>query len=423
MKSISEIWDIISRSATVQYPAFPIPPGHVVSPKLSNIGFKADEAYFELRICEQFLRDRREYWNEYNPLTLAFSEFIYGGARRSFPFVVGPGILKGLEQLEGDERVRYRNTRVAGPIPYRGDSVAISVGLFRVKTRDWARQALSLLESVAKAFDSSKLTNYLNITEPLMDGIESFLGMKDQMQFRLGQRDEFVDPETHVGNVFSPGYFVTIRGDEQKIEKEKFWIKENQLYIGENASHLQSYREQDYILYQISLFDKRNDYTTFDFHRQWEDVQNQIWNGNGTTAIEGYQRLIALIRRSSDLIPSHMNELQLMYRAKFQEESDAYKRSRDPTISITELGTTMFSKSFERMSHINVDKDAVRAITKSRDYFLEGASIRSQIRGPAHLKEEDIRAALSSPILNDPSVKSIEPDKLAAALSLEMPIV
>lgn len=419
---ISRLWDRITHSATVLYPAFPIPPGRV-SPQLSSAGFGADEAYFELRICEQFLINKREYWNEYNPLTLVFSELIYGGARQSFPFVVGPSLLKGLEQLEGDEQVRYRNTRVVGPTPYRGDDVAVFVGLFRVRTRDWARQALSLLESVAKAFDSSKLSNYLNITRPLMDGIEAFFEMGDQMQFRLGQRDAFADPETHSSNVFSPGYFVIIRDDEGSIRKDNFWVRDDQLYMGKNASQILPYREKDYVLYQFARLDKRNDYTTFDFHRQWEDVQKQIWSGNEVRAIEGYQHLIALIRRSPDLIPSHMNQLAMLYRAKYQEELDSYKKSLDPTISIAENGASTFSRSLERMTRMNVGDRVIQTMTKSRDYFLEKATVRSYIRGPLHLYEEDIQEALNSQILNDVSVKLIEPDKLTAALSLEMPIV
>ncbi len=421
--SASKLWSYISRSADILYPAFRIPPANVVDPQPARDGFIANEAYFEIRICEQFLRDRREYWNEYNPLTLVLSEFIYNGARQQFPFVVGPTLLKGLEQLDGDERVRYRNTRVVGPTPYCGDDVALFAGLFRVKMRDWARPALSLLESIAKAFDTSKLTSYLAISKPLMDGIESFLDMGDQMQFRLGQRQVFVDPEIESGNVFLPGHFVMIRRDQADVEKEQFWVRDEQLYVGGATSELRPYVEQDYIMYQIALLDKRNDYTTFDFHRQWEEVQRQIWNGNEAMAVEAYRHLVALVRRSPDLIPSHMNQLAAFYRAKYQEESQAYKKSLDPTVSIVETGASAFSKSFERMARAAIDDEAIQSISKSRDYFLEKANIRSQIDGPAPLREMDIQAALDSQTLNDPHVKRIHPDKLAAALSLEMPTV
>lgn len=419
--SISRLWNAICRSGCVPYPAFAIPPANVVGSQSTAAGFRADQAYFELRICEQFLRDRREYWNEYNPMTIVLSEFIYNGVRQSFPFVVGPALLKGLEELEGDERVHYRNTRVLGPAPYRGDDVAIFVGLFRVKMRDWARQALTLLESVARAFDSSRLTTYLAISGPLMAGIESFLEMGDQMQFRLGQRDVFADPEIESENVFAPGHYAIIRDGESAVNRGQFWVKEDRLYVGETASQLRPYLEQDYVLYQIVHLDKRNDYTTFDFHRQWEDVQRQIWSGNEAKAIEGYRHLIGLIRRSPDLIPSHMSQLAAFYRARYQEEAEAYKKSLDPTISLAEIGESAFSKSLERLACSNTDEEAIQTITRSRDFLLERAGIRSQMDGPVHLAEGDIHAALDSRPLNDPAVKLVDPDKLAAALNLETP--
>ncbi len=419
---ISRVWDRLSHSVSVMYPLFQVRADHVIGPQTSEVVFKASEAYFELRICEQFLRDKREYWNEFNPLTLVFNEFIYDGKLRSFPFVVGPALLKGLEQLEGGEQVRYRNTRVVGPTPYQGDDIGIFVGLFRVQTRDWARQALSFLESVAKAFDSSKLSSYLNITGPLMDGIESFLGMGNQMQFRLGQRNVLSDPETTAGGYpFSPGYFVIVRGDSQAIDKGRFWVKDSELYVGESESNLQPYRELDYVLYQVTRLDKRNDYTTFDFHRQWEEVQKQIWSGNKAKAIEGYQHLIALIRRSPDLIPSHMNLLTIIYQARFQEESAAYDQSLNPGASIRSIGSKTYEGSLQRGTRLKLGNETIEAISKSRDLFLERSNIRSQISGPVPLDEEDIRAALDSQILDDSSIMTVDPSKLTVGLSLEIP--
>lgn len=419
---ISRIWDRVSHSASVLYPSFPIRENHIVGAQDESGKFAAAEAYFELRICEQFLKDKREYWNEFNPLTLVFNEFIYNGKLQSFPFVVGPALLKGLEQLEGNEQVRYRNTRILGPVPYQGDDVAIFVGLFRVQTRDWARQALTFLESVAKAFDSSKLTSYLTISGPLMDGIESFLGMGSQMQFRLGQRNVFTDPETSkTGNAFSPGYFVVVRGDVDETDRDKFWVKDNELCFGEKESNLDRYREHDYVLYQIEKLQKRNDYTTFDFHRQWEEVQKQIWSGNKAKAIEGYQHLVALIRRSPDLISSHMNQLAILYRTRFQEESAAYEQSQDPSASIVESAAKSYSGSLQRGSRLKLSREALGGITLSRDLFRERANIRSRISGPIPLDEASIETALDSGTLGDPSVARFDPGKLTVALSLEMP--
>lgn len=80
----------------MRYAAFQIQSDNILNSEDPDVGFKANEAYFELRICEQFLRDQREYWNQYIPVTLVLGDFIYSGKRREIPFVVGPDLLKGL---------------------------------------------------------------------------------------------------------------------------------------------------------------------------------------------------------------------------------------------------------------------------------------------------------------------------------------
>ncbi len=421
--NISNLWNSLMHSSSVVYPAYSIPESHVVASQHSEVEMRKDSAYFELRICEQFLRDRREYWNEYNPLTLVATEFIYDKTREMLPFVVGPGLLKRIEELEGDERVCYRNTRVVGPTPYRGDDVSLFLGLFRVKTKDWARQALSLLESTAKAFDSSKLSSYLNIADPLMTGIENFIGMGNQMQFRLGQRDSFVDPEIHNTNVFKPGYFVIIRDDKDAPNKNNSWVKDNRLYIGSDSTTIKPYRRNDFVLYKITSHKTRNDFTTFDFHKQWEKVQDTIWYGDKVRTIEGFHHLVGMIRRCKDLIPSHMNQLATYYENKTQEEWNAYQQSLTPSISNERMVDETMERYMEQIHHIDVNKEAKRAMTVGLDYFRSESMRRPIMPGPKRIVEADILNALNSSTLNDPSIKFIEPDTLISALSFKMPIM
>lgn len=358
MSVISRIWDRITRSPTQVYAAFRIPSDRVVNSSTANEPFGADDAYFELRLAEQFLRDRREYHQGFIPVTLLLTEFIYEGQRRSFPFVVGPSLLQDLEQLEGDERVRYRNTRAAGPIPYRGDNVDLFVGLFRVKTKDWAKQALSLLESVGKAFDTSKLTSFISITNPLVDSIESFLGMSDDMQFRIGQRDSYTDP---VGNnpatQFRAGYFVMIRSDQQDVDEDHFWVKQNQLFHGSSSDQLQPYQNRDYILLHINRLEARNDHTTFDFHEEWRKAQDQLWKDNKEGALDHLRELTYMIQRSPDLIPKHRDVLIAMYRNYFKEEMDLVSGSLEG------LGPEEEPPVSKGPRHVIAEEDIQRALS------------------------------------------------------------
>ncbi len=414
MTFIKKLWDKITKTQSVLYPVFSIPKEHIIGSQAPDVKFKADEAYFELRICEQFLRDKREYWNEYNPLTLVISEFIYDKQKRSIPFVVGPKLLEELAQFDKDNQVRYHNTRVVGPTPYAGGDVAFFIGLFRIKTKDWARQALSLLETFAKAFDSSKLSNYLNIATPLMDGIESFFGMGKQMEFRLGERNVFSDG----ANAFSPNYFVFIRDDEKKIKREQFWVKDDRLYSGDKENELEIYKDKDYILYQINYLEKRNDYETFEFHKQWDNVQKSIWEGNWEMnkehLISSFQQLIYLIRCSPDLISKQKKQLQLYYTGKFQEEQITYELSKNP-MGTLESSDAIIIKAIENVA--NIDNNFIIALGKSWDYFRQQSINKPKTDKPIILTEADIQSALDSILLNDSSIKNLDLDKLTFTLN------
>ena len=219
---------------------------------------------------------------------------------------------------------------MVGPTPYRWRPSGFITGLFRLKTKDWALQSLKLLESVAGAFDSSKLTEYLNIADPLMEGINGFFGMGNKIQFRIGQRIEFTDSATATSNPLRSGYWVMIREGDKALDKTQFWIKDGQLFKGASKSKIKPFLENDYLVYAISRTDTRGDYSTFEFHKKWEDVRDAIWDGNVTTARESYKMLIGSMRGSHDLIDVQKKQLQIMYMAHFQREEQAYNDSINP---------------------------------------------------------------------------------------------
>jgi len=419
MSKISDFWNRLVHSPAVTPPSFQIPKERIVDFEMDATPFKANEAYFEIRIAEQFLKDKREYWNEYNPLTVVLTEFIYNNKRDNFPFVIGPSLLNGIGQLEGDERVRYKNTRVVGPTPYIGDDITLFLGLFRVKTKDWAKQALGLLETVAKVFDSTKLTSYVNISGPLTDGIESFFDMGDQMQFRLGQRNSFADPRTNPINSFIPGYYVIIRADQTAIAPSKFWIKDEQLYYGDKKENIKIYSDNDYLLYKIVKSDTRNDYTTFSFHKLFEEAQNHIWQNNLPKAKETFQSVLLEVRRCSDLIPPQIKQLTVFYSTKFEEERKAYEASINPLIQAAEVKSTdnIFANILSGDTDTQFDTKALGFIKIGDEIFNKSFTSRLSIDSPIKIDNKLIKSSLLSDLYNKPELLNINPDILSATAS------
>ncbi|MET6997778.1 hypothetical protein [Chitinophaga defluvii] len=408
MSKIADFWKRLISSPAVVPPSFQIPAARITGVTVDETPFIANTAYFEIRIAEQFLKDKREYWNEYNPLTVVLTEFIYDKKRNNFPFVVGPSLLNGIGQLDGDERIRYKNTRVVGPTPYIGDEVSLFLGLFRVKTKDWARQALSLLETVAKVFDSTKLTSYLNISGPLTDGIESFFDMGDQMQFRLGQRNSFADPATNTSNNFAPGYYVIIRADQKKIDPGKFWVKEEQLHYGDDAASIKPYIDYDYLLYKIVKTTVRNDYTTFSFHTLFEEVQTNVWQDNLTKANEIFQSVILAIRRCADLTPPQIKQLTVFYATQFDEEQKTFNATKTPV-----------PKSIGEEDTGAGNLPTMGTGTRGGSTITPPPQPSGEVKRGPKIDDALIARALQSPEYNDPLVLDMDENKVAPLHALK----
>ncbi|MEM6737939.1 MAG: hypothetical protein AAF620_17910 [Bacteroidota bacterium] len=417
MSFFKKIWNKVKGSESVLYPSFNIPDEKILDGSYTAKKFSANKNYFEIRVKEQFLKNMREYWNEYNPLTIVLTEFIYANRKESIPFVVGPELLKKIEQLDGNESVRYKNTRVVGPIPYRGDQVALFTGLFRLKTKDWALQTINLLESVANAFDSSKLTNYLNIATPLMEGIEGFFGMGDKVQFRIGQRYEYSDPATGSSETFSSGYWVMIRQDGNSLNRNNFWVKDGQLFYGSDKNNIQPYSSNDYLLYSIDQLNQRNDYTTFKFHERWRDVKNAIWSSNKDTATEAYQLLIANLRDSDDLIESQMNQLQTFYLAQFKREYEAWKRSQDPFSGLLS-DNSVLGVDNQTFDNLNLATESRDALLTANNYLINTINTEPQTDINFMIDENYIARALNSPILNENAIINANTNNLAISASM-----
>ena len=85
MNFIKRIWEKIRRSESVLFPTFQIDSSKYLDENKSvGLPIKPRKNYFEISLTEQFLKNRREYWNEYIPLTLFLTEFIYANERNRF---------------------------------------------------------------------------------------------------------------------------------------------------------------------------------------------------------------------------------------------------------------------------------------------------------------------------------------------------
>src|SRR5512134_1453623 len=109
-----------------------------------------DNGYFTVWLNELFLAEGRNWWATYDPVAIVITEFGYGTGRVSVPIVVGPNLISA-KNPGVPHGIVLRDTCVAGPYPFRGGNVAITVILYKVKHQDYARGLLRFVESLSSA--------------------------------------------------------------------------------------------------------------------------------------------------------------------------------------------------------------------------------------------------------------------------------
>lgn len=284
------------------------------------------ESYFEIRLKQMYLRNQREFWREFRPFSTFVTAFVYGGKVREVPFVVGPELLGQQAVALGGDAIEYRNLRIAGPFPYEGDDLQLFSALSRLTASDWAVQSLSLLETVAKAFDVSKISRYVEIAAPLVKGIESFLGMQD-VELRMGMQQVYQQPMGRGGlrpNALRARHEVLINLPDHKLDnatRQKFWLKDGELFFGDRPEAAQPYREADFLLFEIRPLRERGDYTTFDFHTiNWQDTLKAVWDGSEELARQKLRLTAGQLVQCGDIVRPQRIALLHKYKQQFDEE-------------------------------------------------------------------------------------------------------
>ena len=285
------------------------------------VDFVPDDAYFEIRLAEMHLRDKREYWVGYLPFALVVSDFVYDGASRTVPFFVGNRMLGELEREVGCGRVEYLNTRVAGPIPYMGDDVGLFVGLFRAEVDNLAKGLFDLVDSVVGTFDVGQVSAYLGVANAVTDRLGDLLGIP-QVQLRLGRREEIS------ASTFRSGYFAYVNCPDSELDRRCLWVRDGRLLHGERKDALRPYTAHDFCLVQIAHGTERRDYRKLPFHRLWTEAKRLVAQDNIGQADALLPRLMEELAVSPDFTTADRFALQLLLKSNYEVEVERQARLR-----------------------------------------------------------------------------------------------
>jgi hypothetical protein len=219
---------------------------------------------------------------------------------------------------------------LAGPFPYEGEDVELFAGLFRVTVQDWAKQALSFVETIGKALDVTKLSSYLGVADAVSNAVYDLLGMSE-LEFRLGNDRTFIGVGAggDSDSLLRPGFDVIVGADDAAVPRatrDRLWVKDARLHIGDREDALERWHEHDFLLLRTAALTRRDDYTSFRFHAvHWPRVQDHVWAGRQKDARAELAMLGAELARTADITRGHRASLVQQYHAWYDEETAQYE--------------------------------------------------------------------------------------------------
>lgn len=240
MSWVSDVWGRLAEGAPRTPGQVRIPDDHVFGAEPSR-PFVAEQDYVVVEVNEVHLDYSRQFWQGYIPSVWASTQLRYAGQSRAVPVVIGSALLD--QPVSGVPTAQlYRNTRVLGPVPYRGGVVGVSLVLSQIAVDNKATNLLGVLESLASAFDLKvTLAPYLAIGRAVSDGIGALLD--------LGSRPLFGVQDTITADAAATGGWYVMM-DVQPLQP--LWVVDGRLRTGPDPTSAAPVTGCTYVLYSVT---------------------------------------------------------------------------------------------------------------------------------------------------------------------------
>lgn len=304
----------------------------VMGENLPATPMEPNKSYFQITLCEIHLKDQRELWRTFVPLGLAVSDFYYGGEKHSVPFIVGNNMLREVDDYLKGAYVDFRNTLVAGPVPYTGSNVGLFVGLIRLEVKDLAAGLFRLLGDVVGKTAGAGLTRYLELAVPLGQGLENLLGMQE-VELRFGLRDEYTSSAGSAQH-FRQGYLAYLNIPE-KLEKQGLLVVNDGRLFWKKKQRMHPVDDCDYCLIKIEHLPERKDYANLPFYPLWEEAKKLLLTGETAKAQWKKVELMQQVSCSPDLTEDHSDGLIQFFEYEFEKKLARLNKGKVPASAAT----------------------------------------------------------------------------------------
>jgi hypothetical protein len=343
-------------------PAVAVMPPELCSPNGSaGVRIRRDEDYFTLRVNEMHLSANHQWHKIYDPLVLVVTEFNHAKQRVTVPCVVGPNLIR--KQSAGQNPVHgslLLDTRVAGPFPYRGGDVDISISFYQVERVDHARTLLNVIERLSDTVGGAlQLGMIAKTAAALLEGVEGLLGLKGTVMLtghRLSLATSPLDP-------LKTGYCAML-APPVPVDKSALAVHDRRLHIRDGAASSDApYRSSDYVLLGIDASTSRDDEGVHRFYDMKADALNALWDGGGdgmarakANLITAYQQML----KSPDIVTAEARTLFSRWLDELEEEAERVEQVRTMPVPTQRTRADSLHESRAPASFVTDISDAMR---------------------------------------------------------------
>jgi hypothetical protein len=226
-----------------------IPPGET----LPKGGIKSGEHYFRIWLSEMFLKNDRDWGASWYPAVLASVELKFGNNTTELTHVAGETTLKNFDMKALNKGVSV-NHEITTLIPFNGGTVRLEAALLAMQGKSDPKSLVKILGDFSKLLVVPQLSSALVVAEPLVNGITELIGATNAHP-ELRIQNTWTGSGVGGANVLRPGYFAVISAKSGEIAPASLFVRNNQLYFGENQ--LTGYH---YMLFRVDVTETRDDY-------------------------------------------------------------------------------------------------------------------------------------------------------------------
>jgi hypothetical protein len=250
--------------------------------------------YFRLWLSEMFLAQSRQWFRDWYPAVHSSVQLRFGNQNtvrfshvtRTPQDTLAQGVL-----------LNYPLTEL---MPFKGGVVEIEAGLLALQGTDYLKASIDLLKDFSSLV-AAPLGQALGIAEKVSNAIQNLFGATNG-QVHLTWHQTLTSAGGGGSHEMKPGYIAVILATENKVNKERLYVKKDRLYYSQRVvdepTPLQGY---DYMLFRIETRKERDDWRLKNIQEPLDQAIEALLTGNSQKASFFKQLALVAASQSPDL--------------------------------------------------------------------------------------------------------------------------